>query len=454
MNPNANPQNPNANPNPNPYQGAGDMEGKFDYSRPKYNDVWALVLFIIQLFIMVGVGVWAIMNLRSNQNSNPSNFDYSLSQVLKVTLVVSGGAAAAFIFALLWIAIIQRFASIIIKISMIGIIAMYGVGLVVAVVTGAVLLAVILAIILAFTLLYFYFVRRRIPLASAMLEIAAVVSKQYSSTIVVSFVFAIVMLVWVVFWSATFSSLYSRNAVSSAAFVLLLSFYWTAQVIANIVHVTVAGVAASWYFNGNPASPTKGAFKRATTTSLGSICFGSLIVAIIQALRALVQSARSQGEGNAFVMCCIECILSCFEDILEYINLYAFAQVAIYGKAFIPAAKATLQLFKTRGITALINDDLSGLVLGLGMLISGLVAALAAGLAAYFIDEIKDLWRESAFLAFLAGFFLLEVVMRVLRSTVVTTFVCWAEDPVALQNTHPENFQKLIDAMAKAGYSR
>ena len=55
------------------------------------------------------------------------------------------------------------------------------------------------------------------------------------------------------------------------------------------------------------------------TTSFGSICFGSFLVAILQALRAIAQSARENGDAQ-ILACIAECILGCLASILEYFN--------------------------------------------------------------------------------------------------------------------------------------
>jgi len=58
-------------------------------------------------------------------------------------------------------------------------------------------------------------------------------------------------------------------------------------------------------------SPTLASFKRACTTSIGSICFGSLVIAVIQTLRGIAQMFRGDGNDGimAFVACLIDCIL-------------------------------------------------------------------------------------------------------------------------------------------------
>jgi hypothetical protein len=76
-------------------------------------------------------------------------------------------------------------------------------------------------------------------------------------------------------------------------------------------------------------NPTVKSAKRALTTSFGSICYGSLIIALVQTLRALVRGAADQArsEGNLFsLFClyCLDCILSIIEAMVEYFNKVKF----------------------------------------------------------------------------------------------------------------------------------
>lgn len=74
---------------------------------------------------------------------------------------------------------------------------------------------------------------------------------------------------------------------------LVLLLYWMLEVVKNVVHVTTSGVVATWYFlqDNIPRNPTLSSLRRSVTTSLGSITFGSLIVAFIKTLRFLVRMA-------------------------------------------------------------------------------------------------------------------------------------------------------------------
>ena len=230
---------------------------------------------------------------------------------------------------------------------------------------------------------------------------------------------------------------------------------------------------ATWYFNdprdvGNPTGP---AFKRTMTTSFGSVCFGSLIVAVLEAIRALINNARQQNNGNACLLCVVECCIACIENLVRYFNSYAYvciiyiiirikmsniniqAQCAIYGihnilfisnkkiwlylncklkftgTNFIESSKNTWQLFERSGIKALINDDLTGMALFLGALVGLIVSGLIGYLICWSIYDNGDdgfCYGVGSIGGFL-GLFLCFQVIYVTRSAIICLFVCWAE---------------------------
>ena len=124
--------------------------------------------------------------------------------------------------------------------------------------------------------------------------------------------------------TVAYMSRYEFN--EGVVFLLLISFYWNLEVFKNIGHATVCGVAATWYFTTENEldlrSPTGPAFKRTMTTSFGSVCFGSLIVAFLQAMRAFIQ--MTQDRGHELLQCLCLCILNCIERAVRWFNKYAF----------------------------------------------------------------------------------------------------------------------------------
>jgi len=227
---------------------------------------------------------------------------------------------------------------------------------------------------------------------------------------------------------------------------LILIFYWTLQVLQNISHTTICGVAAVWFFSKTQKNPTWTSFRYACTKGLGSICCGSLLVALIQTARALVRNAQSQSRGNIFVQFLVQCLLACLESLVQFFNTYAYAQVAIYGTSFIESSKRTWNMLTSKGVDAWINDDLTGFALACGALVGALITGLVGYLMSMAFSSISSDMRVGYLVAgFLIGYFLCATVMMVVRSAVVAVFVCWAEDPASMSQNRPQEYHMLSE---------
>lgn len=144
-----------------------------------------------------------------------------------------------------------------------------------------------------------------------------------------------------------------------------------------------------------PRNPTLGAFKRSMTTSFGSICFGSLIVAFIQFLRRICsvaqQNAAEDGNiGMVILFCILRCLIGIIEWLVEFFNKYAYSYIALYGVKYVSAAKATWRMIKDRGWDALIQDCLVDPVLSSGSVFVGYLAALLSYLYLQFTDPVYN----------------------------------------------------------------
>lgn len=196
-----------------------------------------------------------------------------------------------------------------------------------------------------------------------------------------------------------------------------------------------------------------GSFKRATTYSFGSISFGSLVVALINMLRQACTIARSQSaqDGNiigTIFFCILGCLIGLLDWAVQFINRYAFSHIALYGKAYIPAAKDTWTMMKDRGLDALVNDCLTGPVLTMGSTFVGYVCALLSYL---YLEFTNPAYNESrtftpvimAF-SFLMGLQICQIFMTPIGSGIDTIFVAMGWDPDVAAREHPEFFGKLV----------
>ncbi|KAJ1554072.1 putative choline transporter, neither null mutation nor overexpression affects choline transport, partial [Nowakowskiella sp. JEL0078] len=247
------------------------------------------------------------------------------------------------------------------------------------------------------------------------------------------------------------------------------SLNWTSQIINNVVYVTVSGVYSTFFYlsTSQPSGeillhsqkPTAKSLKRALTTSFGSIVFGSLIITVAEMIVAIFKSSTNrQGNVNGlrlFIACCFEQIFRLIRDLLEFLNRYAFVQVATFGKSYIEAAKDTWQLIKFRGLDLVINDSLTNSILALGGFYSGLITSGITYLLGFVVFAHPEIMMESIsstestslkllmVFSFFIGFVQFMVLAGIIKSGMATTFVCLAQDPQILAERQPALYSKI-----------
>ena len=257
------------------------------------------------------------------------------------------------------------------------------------------------------------------------------------------------------------SSLATSNV--GIVFLLLVSYYWTFGVLTNTIHVTTAGTVGTWWFvpheaNGCWSSAIQDSFCRATSYSFGSICLGSLLVAVIQALRMMARQARERDDMQ-LLLCLVECILACIQDIMEYFNKWAYVYVGLYGFGYIEAGRNVIQLFQSKGWTTIITDDLAdrvllmmsvavGAITGLiGMAVAAADPNLLSGLG---LEEGSSIAMTAFLVSFLVGLAFCSILMSVVGSAVNTIIVCFAESPGEFETNHPQLSREMRAAWVQA----
>lgn len=124
------------------------------------------------------------------------------------------------------------------------------------------------------------------------------------------------------------------------AFVLLFGWIWVQIYMSNQTVMTCMCSAATYYFNSNAEKEGSADVMKSVwwsnVTHAGSVALGSLIMAVIRILRAIAQE-KGGDTGNAGQRC-IMCCLRCIEDAVEYINVIAYANMAVSGDSFCTSA--------------------------------------------------------------------------------------------------------------------
>lgn len=183
----------------------------------------------------------------------------------------------------------------------------------------------------------------------------------------------------------------SRRRLTELDLSLFLSLYQ------NLVHVTTAKVIAEWWYDPDEAN-VFAAFSTSAFYSMGSVCFGSLLVGPVRMIRQLSALVRPSADHDSALLCvheclnCIQtCITSCVDGLANHFNPWAFTYIGIYNYGFLDAGSSATELFGTRGWSMIVADDLVPNLL----LMTSLVVGGATGLFAHLIENVDGLHISS-----------------------------------------------------------
>jgi hypothetical protein len=448
--------------------------------RPVYRDAPFALAFLAHLGLVFFFAVaWGIKAMRYTYTYDDNDNDYrypldadtveepfsSLSGLVWLscfTCFFSIGLSAVSL------QVMMHHAETLIQCSLIGSCVFMAITVLLLLLDGVFVLAFGWTLGLLVTAWYAHGVWHRIPFASANLRTALSAIQTNAGICVLAYGIVGLANLWTILWSMAvvgvafheetcYSSGICKPHINPASMLLLLlSYYWTIQVFQNVLHVTVSGVVGTWWFAPQDAlsvfSPAiLDSFRRATTYSFGSICMGSLLVAIVQTLEAMARSARQNNRGGALLLCILECILSLVARIAMYFNKWAYCYVGLYGFDYISSGKKAMDLFQAKGWTAIVTDNLIQRSLTLVALVVGascgflvMLLAKATGWATPMLGEVAT--NDGAvFLVFsVIATSMALILNKVVLSAVDTVIVAFAEAPAEFQTHHPALSNNMI----------
>ncbi|PHH87553.1 hypothetical protein CDD83_8706 [Cordyceps sp. RAO-2017] len=465
---------------PQPNDDKYTFDSAFKVQKPKYNDVWAGILLILVFCGYVVISAVTIngaffANGRPGRGIYDNSNDFSLNSNTIILFAFVLVVALVFSYAYVWLARIfpKQF------IWLTGILNIcWALGTALFYLYKRYWSAGIVFLIMAvFTIVAFLSWRSRIPFSALMLKTTITVSKRYGHVYLVSLLGGLVAIAFSAWYAVTLVAIYvryqpardnpqcgpggggcGRGKVIGLIVYVTFAMYFLSEWIKYTIHATIAGVYGSWYFSPHnfPKAATRGAARRALTYGFGSISLGSLLIAIVQFLRQICSVARSQAADDGgiggivlyVVFCLLSCLLGLLEWMVEFVNRYSIVAVALYNKAYFPAAKDTWKMIKDRGIDALVQQCLIGPVLSFGALFIALACTLFSYL--YLILTKPQYNADGGYtpfvlaFAFLIGFQIANIFTTPLSSGIDTLFVAMGWDPQILISEHPELFQEMV----------
>jgi len=286
--------------------------------------------------------------------------------------------------------------------------------------------------------------KESIEFAIWVVQTSCKVLKQYGGVIRLSFIWLVLQAIVIIGYM--FFALAGQAAFGSISFIyLMFSLYWGAEVLSNVLVVTVSSVAAYWatgISNIDDMRPVSSSFYFSITYAFGSVCLGSLIVAILKTARLIARMASNAGGdndiGRVVALCCV-CFLSCIEGLIEYFNEWAFAYIAMYRKDFRTSASLVWNLLRTNGFEAVANDVYTDMVTFLPPFLTGLViAGLYAVYGAYIVNWSSSGVIVGAIAGGILGFVLCHMVMRLIGTVQNVIFLSYIEQRNVFFGRHPD----------------
>jgi hypothetical protein len=312
--------------------------------QPEYRDAPFAIAFVLQMVVVVflafGWGVSALTHSEedptattANDHNDDADVDESSVSLTGLLLLCFLTSLSSIVISAASLQIMTHHAETLIQSSLVASCCFMGFLVVAFFSDGIVWMAILWLVLLVMTTWYAYLVWSRIPAAAANLRTALSAIETNAGVCVVAYGIAFVANLWVVVWCLAFVGVsfkessctngVCQNHMNAFSILLLIfSYHWTSQVIKNVLHVTVSGVVGTWWFAPQDClsmwSPViLDSLSRATTYSFGSICMGSLLVAIIQTLETIVRSARQRRVGGNELLLCIG---KCFKMLLDMLS--------------------------------------------------------------------------------------------------------------------------------------
>jgi len=225
-----------------------------------------------------------------------------------------------------------------------------------------------------------------------------------------------------------------------AYLIQIFGVIWLTEVVVACHQFMLSAATARYYFyrekqDFGSVSPLMEAFLSLITYHLGSICFGSLLVALLRIPQAICSyiyhkaKAADSKIGKCAAKCCM-CCLCCFEKILRYFNSTSYAMIAITGQNYCRSACMGASTLASNAFRVGAIAVLGGLTLFLGKVLVASISAICAGVMVKTMawhPEVNSLVVPIV-IAFIVGYVVASGFYATFSTTVNTLLLCFCED--------------------------
>jgi len=257
----------------------------------------------------------------------------------------------------------------------------------------------------------------------------------------------------------------------------IFGLFWGMFFASAFGEMVLAGGFSSWYWADDkskdvPFFTLTASLLRTVRYHLGTLAFGSLVIAIVRMIRLAIQyieeKVKEKNLDNIFVkaiMCCCKCCFYCLEKFLKFINRNAYIITASYGYNFCRSAREAFSLITRNMVRAVVLDKVTDFLMFLGKLVVvGSVTVLAFYVFSGKLDGEVPLDVESPKLNYyfvpiiiiaISAYMISSCFFSVFSMAVDTLFLCFLldlEKNDGVDNPHyhmSKNLMKILDVKNK-----
>jgi hypothetical protein len=256
-----------------------------------------------------------------------------------------------------------------------------------------------------------------------------------------------------------------NDFVTYCGWFMIFIFFWMASFFLAIAEMSVAVAVSRWYFTVQKRSVNNywvmGALGTTLRYHLGTVAFGSLLIAIVRFLRAIlirlkktIASLTNQKVAS-MMLCCCQCCLCCMERILNFVNKNAYIQCAIFGTPFLESGRKSFFLMLRNAGRIGAVSYVSWSVMFIGKILISTVTTLTSYYTAVEHGEMVLVDNESLysygspmFVIFCISYFMASTFMSVFDIGILTILHCLVADEEMFAEASrytDKKFQQWID---------
>ena len=228
------------------------------------------------------------------------------------------------------------------------------------------------------------------------------------------------------------------GTVEGMAWFLLFSLFWTSNFIVSVGDLIVAMCVARWYFTKNKRKVGSCVVFSSMASSIkhmGTLAFGSLLIACVQIIRAALERLRRAMKradskvANSIISCC-QCCFCMLESCVKFLNKNAYIQTAIMGTPFFQSARQAFYLIVRNAARVGAINYVSASILIVGKLF---ISAVTTGLSYFSLletDADKEINHVAGPLVaiFLISYIVSDIFMGIFDMSISTILHCFVAD--------------------------